>query len=206
MAKVHFTTPEFINKEGKTQEMKDPTVVLSQLTPDEVKAIGADKGFSVYIDGAKKGLALGFDQMVEIKSQLTGLKGKEFMDKMTELVTEKYGDLGEKAKVNFTNTNYFDESGKKVQTKDPRIVLTNLSQDAFTKIAKDGGRDAYIDSKRKAMALGLEAKIEVMADTKGLKGAEFYEKLEEGVSKKYGIEFASREKEPEISDISDMGR
>lgn len=194
MAKVNYGKVQYKDKSGVLAETKNERVYLSGVSQEDFTKIAGDGGNKVYFEGVKKGIALSMEAGNEVLSTVKGLKGKDFMEGLNKAVTEKYGALGEKARVDFTNTVYFKDHEKKT-TEQPRVVLTGLSTEAFTKIAQDKGKDVYIEGIKSGVALSMASANEVLSAAKGTKGKEFYDKIEEAISAKYGVKFGGSEQE-----------
>ena len=193
MAKVNYGKVQYKDKSGVLAETKNERVYLSGVSQEDFTKIAGDGGNKVYFEGVKKGISLSMEAGNEVLASVKGLKGKEFMEGLSKAVVAKYGDLGEKGKVDFTNTVYFKD-GVKTETKEPRVVVTGASVDAFTKIAQDKGKDVYVEGVKSGIAVSMTVANEALQNAKGTKGAEFFSKLEEAISAKYGINFTRDEK------------
>lgn len=194
MSKVNYGKTQFKDTEGALHETRTERVYLSGVSNEDFTKIAQAGGTKVYFEGVKKGIALSMDAGNEVLASVKGLKGKDFMDGLSKAIVEKYGELGEKARVDFTNTVYFKE-GEKKTTEQPRVVLTGLSAEAFTKVAKDQGKDVYVEGIKSGIALSMEDANAALSAAKGTKGKEFYEKLEGAITEKFGIKFGGSEKD-----------
>lgn len=193
MAKVNYGKVQYKDKSGVLAETKNERVYLSGVSQEDFTKIAGDGGNKVYFEGVKKGISLSMEAGNEVLASVKGLKGKDFMEGLSKAVVAKYGDLGEKGRVDFTNTVYFKD-GVKTETKEPRVVVTGASVDAFTKIAQDKGKDVYVEGVKSGIAVSMTVANEALQNAKGTKGAEFFSKLEEAIYAKYGINFTRDEK------------
>jgi hypothetical protein len=156
MAKVNYGKVQYKDKSGVLAETKNERVYLSGVSQEDFTKIAGDGGNKVYFEGVKKGISLSMEAGNEVLASVKGLKGKDFMEGLSKAVVAKYGDLGEKGRVDFTNTVYFKD-GVKTETKEPRVVVTGASVDAFTKIAQDKGKDVYVEGVKSGIARGFYA-------------------------------------------------
>lgn len=202
MAKVGYGKAQYKDEAGKLIETKTDRVYLENVSQEDFTKIAKDGGSKVYYEGLKKGISVNMEAGNEILSGAKGLKGKEFVDAIKSGAEAKYGPLGDKARVEFANTVYFKD-GERKTTASPRIVLSNLDSEAFTKIAKDKGSDAYVPGIKSGIALSMESANEALQGAKGTKGKDFYVALENFVTEKYGVDFTPRAKEVEQNEVQD---
>ena len=187
MAKVNYGKVQYKDKSGVLAETKNERVYLSGVSQEDFTKIAGDGGNKVYFEGVKKGISLSMEAGNEVLASVKGLKGKEFMEGLSKAVVAKYGDLGEKGKVDFTNTVYFKD-GVKTETKEPRVVVTGASVDAFTKIAQDKGKDVYVEGVKSGIAVSMTVANEALQNAlsldRNLKDSmiEYYPILEEKIN------------------------
>ena len=124
MAKVNYGKVQYKDKSGVLAETKNERVYLSGVSQEDFTKIAGDGGNKVYFEGVKKGISLSMEAGNEVLASVKGLKGKDFMEGLSKAVVAKYGDLGEKGRVDFTSTVYFKD-GVKTETKEPDLIVFN---------------------------------------------------------------------------------